>query len=249
MTNSETTAITPGKPFLTMLEARLGDLGKGTMYLCIRDLVEHGLDLTRFGVGELKPQRQDITQYLAAWSRHAGLSEEESRGWLIDYCTKLLKSISKRTEAAIRHSTKGNLKYIYKSEVPFFCQCEKNPFHARCGAECPVYAEMQAGILTRAEEALHPKPYVRPPPSLIDFPLPVKKANLEQFRTAMRVAQEEVEKGTKLRLIVELLNERGLKTRTGRKWNYGILRGELAKSQSSQAPPQGKEETGPPENA
>lgn len=231
MTNPQTNLTGAGKPFLTMLEARLGEAGKGTMYLCIRDLVEHGLDLTRFAVGEVKPQRQDITQYLAAWSRHAGLSEEESRGWLIDYCTTLLKSLSKRTEAAIRHSTKGNLKYIYKSEVPFFCQCEKNPFRARCGTECPVYTEMQAGILTRAEEALHPRPYVPRPPSLIDFPLPVKKANLEQFQTAMRVAQEEVQKGTKLRLIVVLLNERGLKSRIGRKWNYATLRRELARAE------------------
>ncbi len=69
------------KPFLRILNAMLGDRGKDTVYPCIRDLVENGLDLARFSASEIAPQRQDVTQYLAAWSRHAGLSEEESYGW------------------------------------------------------------------------------------------------------------------------------------------------------------------------
>src|SRR5947207_15722449 len=119
-----------GRLFLGILETMLGEPGKDRIYPCIRDLVKHGLDLTRFAAGETKPQRQDITQYLAAWSRHAGLTQEESSGWLIDYCTDMLSSLSTRTSAAIRHSTKSNLRYIYRSEVPFLCECANNRFRA-----------------------------------------------------------------------------------------------------------------------
>ena len=83
-----------GRPFLSILDTMLGDRGRDRIYPCIRDLVEHGLELARFSAGEITPQRQDITQYLAAWSRHAGLSEEESSRWLIDYCIDMLPSLS-----------------------------------------------------------------------------------------------------------------------------------------------------------
>ena len=75
---SRTNMTNAGRPFLSTLDTMLGDRGKERIYPCIRDLVEHGLDLARFAAGEITPQRQDITQHLAAWSRHAGLSEEES---------------------------------------------------------------------------------------------------------------------------------------------------------------------------
>jgi hypothetical protein len=211
----------------------LGDRGKDKIYPCIRDLVEHGLDLARFASGEITPQRQDITQYLAAWSRHAGLSEEESSRWLIDYCIDMLSSLSTRTPAAIRHSTKSNLRYIYRSDVPFLCECANNRFKAQCSNDCPVFADMQAKLRARANEALHPRPVSRPPAPIIEPVLPVKKVYQEQFQTGLRLALEEVQKGTKLPRIVEFLNERGLKTRTGRPWKYAILHNELRKIRSN----------------
>ena len=239
-----------GTPFLNALETRLGDRGKETLYLCIRDLVEHGLDLARFAAGETKPQRQDITQYLAAWSRHVGLSEEESRAWLIEYCATLLASISRRTPNAIRHSTKSNLKYIYGSAVPFLCQGESNPFRAHCRPDCPVYAEMQIKRLEKAKELLQPRVFVRPPAPLIQTVLPVKVVHQEQFQTGLRLAHDEAQKGTKKPRIVELLNERGLKTRTGRKWTYRILCKELRTVQNSPVPPQaGGQDPGPSEHS
>jgi len=222
-----------GRPFLSILDTMLGDRGRDRIYPCIRDLVEHGLDLARFLNGEITPQRQDITQYLAAWSRHAGLSEEESSGWLIDYCIDMLSSLSTRTPAAIRHSTKSNLRYIYRSEVPFLCECANNRFRAQCSNECPVFADMEAKLRARASETLHPRPVPPPPATLIEPVLPVKKVYQEQFQTGLRLALEEVQKGTKLRRIVDLLNERGLKTRTGRQWKYSILHNELRNIRSN----------------
>jgi hypothetical protein len=227
-----------GRPFLNVLDTLLGGRGKDTLYPCIRDLVEHGLDLTRFAAGETTPQRQDITQYLAAWSRHAGLSEEESSAWLVDYCAALLVAISRRTPAAVRHSTKSNLRYIYRSAVPFLCHGANNPFRAHCCPECPVHADMEAKRHAKAVELAQPRPVVRPSAPVIES-LPVKVANQQQFQTGLRLALDEVQKGTKMRRIVELLNERGLKTRTGRDWKYAILRNELQALKNAHVPPQG----------
>ena len=226
-----------GRPFLNELNTLLGEHGKDTRYPCIRDLVEHGLDLTRFAAGELTPQRQDITQYLAAWSRHAGLSEEASSAWLIAYCVALLAALSRGTPAAVRHSTKSNLRYIYRSAVPFLCRGANNPFRADCRPDCPMHADMQARLLAKASELAQPRP-VRPPAPVIEEVLSVKAVYLEQFQTGMRLALDEDRKGTKLPRIVELLNGRGLKTRTGREWKKGVLRYELQALKNSPVPPQ-----------
>ena len=225
-TYSRTNMLNEGSPFLNVLDTLLGDRRKDTLYPCIRDLVEHGLDLARFAAGERTPQRQDITQYLAAWSRHAGLSEAEASAWLVDYCIARLAVLSRRTPAALRHSTKSNLRYIYRSAVPFLCHGANNPFRAHCRPDCPVYADMHAKLRAKVLELAQPRPAIRPPAPVI-VSLPVKVANLEQFQTGLRLALEEVQKGTKMRRIVELLNKRGLKTRTGREWKYAILRNEL----------------------
>jgi hypothetical protein len=227
-----------GTTFLNVLDTLLANRGKDTLYPCIRDLVEHGLDLARFAAGETTPQRQDITQYLAAWSRHAGLSEEEASAWLVEYCAARLVVLSRRTPAAVRHSTKSNLRYIYRSAVPFLCDGANNPFRAHCRPDCPVYADMQAKRQAKALEMAQPKPAFRPPDPVI-VALPVKVANQEQFQTGLRLAFDEVRKGTKMPRIVELLNKRGLKTRTGREWKYAILRNELQALKNAHVPPQG----------
>ena len=240
MTTAET-------PFLKVLDALLGERGPDTLYPCIRDLVEHGLDLTRFAAGEMRPQRQDITQYLAAWSRHAGLSEEESSAWLVDYCAAVLTVISRRTPAAVRHSTKSNLRYIYRSAVPFICHGANGPFRAHCCPECPVYADMQVKREAKALELAQPRPMRVPTPMIVV--VSVKVANREQFQAGMRFALEESRKGGKNRHIVKLLNERGLKSRTGRTWTEGILCKELQVAlRDAPVPPQGDgQDASPPE--
>ena len=138
----------------------------------------------------------------------------------------------------MRHSTKSNLRYIYRSAVPFLCHGANNPFRAHCCPECPVYADMEAKRQAIAIELAQPRPAFRPPDPVI-VSLPVKVANQEQFQTGLRLALDEVRKGTKMRRIVELLNERGLKTRTGREWKYAILRNELEALNKTHVPPQG----------
>jgi hypothetical protein len=147
----------------------------------------------------------------------------------------------------VRHSTKSNLRYIYRSAVPFLCHGANNPFRAHCRPDCPVYADMEAKRQAKAIEMAQPRPAFRPPAPVI-VSLSVKAANREQFQTGLRLALDEVRKGTKMRGIVELLNKRGLKTRTGREWKYGILRNELQAWKNAHVPPQGSgQDASPPE--
>ena len=136
-------------PFLTNLRTLLGDRGQDVIYPCIQDLVENGLTAARFSPADRIPTRQDVTQYIAAWCRHAGLNEEDCRGWLVEYAVVMLSSISRTSPSGIRHSTKSNVRYIYHGNIPFICECDENPFRAQCSINCPVYADMQARLIER----------------------------------------------------------------------------------------------------
>jgi len=92
---------------------------------------------------------------------------------------------------------------------------------------------MQAKLRARANETLHPRPVPTPQAAVIEPVLPVKEVYQQQFQTGLRLAIDEVQKGTNLRGIVEFLNERGLKTRTGRPWKYEILLNELRNIRSN----------------
>lgn len=138
--------IVKNAPFLTGLKTLLGNRGGEIIYPCIEDLVSHGLNLASFSSGDHVPSRQDVTQYLATWCKHAGLSQEECREWLIGYCVVMLSSISKTSLSGIRHSTKSNVKYIYQADIPFMCNRDNNPFRAQCRGDCPEYDGLQASL-------------------------------------------------------------------------------------------------------
>lgn len=215
--------------FLDKLTALLGGLGEGVLFPCIQDLVANGLQTSRLSPSDGVPNRQDVTQYLAAWSRGAGLDEETCRRWLSDYAVAILSSISKSSPSGIRHSTKSNVKYIYRDEVAFACGCEANQFRARCSDTCPVYEEMKRkpvkGEGASAARTAYPDELAELPPAR------VKERFQEQFEAAMADVRRELEKGTKKTKIVDLLNQQELKTRTGRKWTNALLSKEIRKLQ------------------
>jgi len=128
--------------YLNRLRKMLTENNEKYLFPCIRDLVANGLTLERFTNEDNIPSRQDITQYIAAWFKYIGLSSDECREWMIEYCIGLLSVISSSSKSRIRHSTKCNIKYIYKSDVSFNCRCEKNRFKAPCEPKCPIYEEM-----------------------------------------------------------------------------------------------------------
>ncbi len=222
------------------LKSLLARQAAGELYVCVEDLVRNGLDLTRFAENEFRPCRQDVTQYLAAWGRHAGFPQEACCEWLTDYCLDMLSAISRSSGSRIRHSTKSNVKYIYGSAVPFLCDCEENPFHARCRSECPLHAEMKVKSAERKALALQPYQVIeRPPPVVLPEYVPIKKQHREQFEKACQVIRELLAQKLKLKAIVDKLNADGFKTRTGRKWTGATLSREVR-----ELPKQPKEDNG-----
>ena len=243
MMTSETT-------FLNTLRELVGDRERDALYPCIQDLVANGPVLARFSIGEPRPQRQDITQYLAAWCRHVGLTEEATRRWLAEYCVVILSPISKTSISGIRHSTISNVKYIYRSQKPFVCECENNHFKAQCSHQCPVHADMQTALSERGQRAQGAVYEVKRPVAVTQPscpPISIKTIYAQQLRTAQEVIRSELAKGATRAQIVRILNERGLKSRTGRNWTYGIFQGELVQlKRVSKCKPHSEVETGLP---
>ncbi len=213
--------------FLAALTEMLHDRGIDAIFPCIRDLVENSLNLSRFSTGDPVPNRQDITQYLAAWCSHVGLSEEACRSWLTEYCAAMLAPISKTSAAGIRHSTKSNVSHIYRSGTTFVCGREKNRFRANCSRDCPVYAAMQAGPSNMQQRELSTIHNESPAKTALPTVSSVKEVYRDQFQAALQLVRGEIVKGAKKKPILVLLNERGLKTRTGRKWTSAILSAEI----------------------
>ncbi len=212
------------KPTLEDLTKILTNDKRDLFFPCIQDLVENGLDLTRFST-EPRQLRQDITHFLATWCLHIGLTEEESKGWLIDYCANVLSVISKTSASGIRHSAKSNLKFIYKSNIEFVCEQESNPFKAKCLQSCPVYSEMKKRSADKKDLANNIDFEVkrRPPEAAEIVWISVKEKFKKQFEEALQFIENQFEIGTKRTKIIEKLNQRGFKTKTGRPWNLSTL--------------------------
>jgi len=212
--------------FLAALKEMFHEGGYDNIYPCIQDLVEHALDPSRFSPGDQTPNRQDITHYLATWCRHAGLTEAACRSWMTEYCAERLAPISKTSAAGIRHSTKSNVKYIYQAGIVFVCEREQNRFRAACAHDCPAYAGMPAIIdELRRERSANLKERLER--TALPPPMSVKQIHQEQFNEALQLVRRELELGADKSAILALLNERGMKTRTGRPWTTAILTKEI----------------------
>ncbi len=218
--------------YLNRLRKILTENNEKYLFPCIRDLVANGLNLERFSDEDRIPSRQDITQYLAAWFKHTGLSSEECRKWMIGYCIGMLSAISSSSKSRIRHSTKSNIKYIYKSDVTVNCRCKQNSFKALCDPACPIYEEMtQRAKESEAVTILKPKRIAdkRIADEIVPIQISSKEKHRDQFKKAMEVAHNHIQQRVSKKEIVNLLNNSGFKTRTGKKWSYAILMGELKK--------------------
>jgi hypothetical protein len=203
------------------------------LFSCIGDLVENGLDPEKFSNEDNIPSRQDITQYIAAWFKYIGLSADECREWMIEYCIGVLSAISSSSISQIRHSTKCNIKYIYRSDVTFDCGCENNRFKAPCEPKCPIYEEMALRAKERKapaiDESYETRPGYRVAYEIAPRNPSIKEEYKDQFKKAMEVAQDYLKQRISKKEIVSLLNDSGFKTRTGKKWSCSILANELKK--------------------
>ena len=223
--------------YLDSLRKLLANNSGEYLFPCIVDLVSNGLVLERFTDDDSIPSRQDVTQYIAAWLKYTGLSADECQEWMIEYCIGVLSTISSSSKSQIRHSTKSNIKYIYKSDVAFDCSCEKNRFRATCESTCPIYDEMSEKA-SRNKEKSAVETYEKSNDHMITdqfAPQEYSKKDKykDQFGKALEVVQNQLRQGISRKEIVNLLNDTGLKTRTGKSWSLSILGIELRKLNSN----------------
>lgn len=204
--------------------------GLGEIHQCIEDLVANGLRPERFSAGEDRPNRQEVTQYLASWCRMVGLSQEACAEWLVDYCQEALAPLSHSSLSQIRHSTKSNLKYIYRAGSGFACYGRHNFFKAACSEACPFYHEQ----MLRHEKYLQEKNAVKNY-ALREIPLEerlaqqVQEETKQKFAACLKLIREKVGEGLNYPKIVSFLNAHEYKTRHGKTWNAANLRACLKK--------------------
>jgi len=215
---------------ITTLKKILMETDLEYLFPCIKDIISSTMQSKHLSIGKHGASRQDITQYLAAWFKHIGVSQEECQDWMIEYSVEVLSKISSSSHSRIRHSTKSNLKYIYKSDQSFNCGCENNIFKASCSHNCPIYKEMsdqyEEKKVKRANQTYEPERIEKK----VEFQsLSVKEEYKEQFDKALETAINHIEKGVSKKDVVILLNDQKLKTRTGKKWTYSSLFHELKK--------------------
>lgn len=216
--------------YLQSLEEILGEEKKSFLFPCIKDLIENGIETKDFTDTSLSPTRQDVTQFLVAWFKYIGVSADKCKPWMIKYCTDVLSVMSSSSKSKIKHSTKSNIKYIYRSDVSFSCGNENNQFKLFCEKQCPVYDEMYDAEKKKSEQKYENEKSYEPVKSEPAPPmLSVKEMYKEQFENAVDTACKYFEQGIHKKEIVNLLNEKGFKTRTGKKWSYSTLQFELKK--------------------
>ncbi len=64
---------------------------------------------------------------------------------------------------------------------------------------------------------------------IVPIQISSKEKYRDQFKKAMEVAHNQIKQRVSKKEIVNLLNNSGFKTRTGKKWSYAILMSELSK--------------------
>lgn len=234
------------KDYLARLKSLLGVEHRDKLYCCIADLSEIGICQSRFDTADRRPDRQLVTQYLANWFKHAGLSEEECRDWLTDYAVTVLSAISSSSLSRIHHSTKSNIKYIYRNENAFDCGCENNPFKARCIQACPIYGDMAEKAAERKRQQQKEEEERWKRRAEFERSQAQKKAEEEKRKEdakiraqanraaankcaeerwfeacgeACEIAQGHRRKGWTMRQTAQALNDAGFRTSLGRLWS------------------------------
>jgi hypothetical protein len=195
---------------------------KSAPFICIQDLVENGPFFDRFADDSLKrPNRLEITFFLASWCKRVGFTAEIYRDWLTGYCVDVLSKISSSSASQIRHSTKSSINYIHRSDILFSCNCENNIFKARCTSNCLVYDEMKDVYLLNLEEKqkkIQEYQNMAKANKPESNSLSVTKRYKQQFGEAVSLIKQYLEKGHTKKEITIFLNEKGYKTSTGCDW-------------------------------
>ncbi len=193
---------------------------------CIEELVVERPFLKAQSGEEYRPSRQDITQFLAAWFKHIGLSKDECGQWLVEFCTDVLSAISSSSISRIRHSTKSNLKYIYNYDISFEYELEKTRYHVHIQRFMEANKGRSRTMVSSGDTAMENGRAPKEKP-VKPKPMPVREKYREQFMKAVQCIEEKAGQGISRKDLVSLLNEQGFRTANGRPWTYGILSFEI----------------------
>lgn len=201
------------------------------LFPCIKDLVSNGVSSRYFQEELSGPNRQEITQFLVKWFLYLDIDQETCLQWMIPFCQEVLSWMSSSSFSQIRHSTKSNVKYIYKNCVSFECQCEGNILYAECRTDCPVYEKMKKKMTTKKKEEDRQNYFENPAVEIPDENKvePVKNKFKDQFQEGLAFAQEKLSKGGSKKRVAQLMNNKGYKTRTGKRWTASTLSNEINK--------------------
>ncbi len=177
---------------------------KKYLSVCIRDIVTNGIVSARFR-DVCVPEPHELKRYLAAWFDYIGISPDSCLKWMRAYCSDVL----------------ADNRYVLISDAEFDCGCEDNLFGAPCRRSCPLYAEMyQKYTARKTKEASEDS-------DAGTVNTPVKGKYIRQFEEARNLILRLNDEGFSRKEIVQILNEQGFKTRTGRVWTYPLVCFEL----------------------
>jgi hypothetical protein len=205
----------------------------------LEDLVVHGprYELWPTAISYC-PNRVALTEFLGRWLKAAGVPQDRALDWLLEYCRQVLAQFSKTGPSGIRHGTKANTRWVYKSALSFdfdaIARHELAPDWTGKPAYMHVFHRWRELLPEeKAKELERYRQNYRPPERI----LPVKVRHSERFEQGMKFAREKRAAGEDLEKIRVQLNEAGYPTRTGRKWSNSTLDRELRRDHSPASSP------------
>jgi hypothetical protein len=208
--------------FLTMLKGFVEPKGVASIPAWLEDLILAGPRLELWKPPDGRVNRMMLTEFLARWMKNAGMAEEEAVAWLLPYSCEVLAAYSQSGMSMIRHGTKANVRWVYKSNLRFDFDDIARVAAADNPHDLPAYMPVARIWYDRLWEEKDRRRREYVPPVFEPF-IPVKKRHREQFEKALALARQKQAEGESCRVIADLLNEQGLLTKTGRKWTQSIV--------------------------
>ena len=194
-----------------------------TVPVWLEDLVLNGPRYEQWIPAKGLLYRMALTEFLARWLKAAGLSQEQTLEWLLEYTFQTLAQFAKTGRSGIRHGTKGNTRWVYNSDFSFDFDAIANqplsPDWMGKPAYMPVFAHWQELLPLEKKKAQELRIASAPPM----ISRSVKERHREKYEEGLKIAREKQAADDTLEQIVQLLNETGFPTRTGRKWTQGTL--------------------------
>jgi hypothetical protein len=229
-----------GEMFLSRLKDLLRE-SERAMPAWMEELLLHGPRLEEWPEPRMRPNRMEMTEFLARWLKYAGIGRQEALEWLLGYCCEVLSEYSQSGRSQIRHGAKYNVRYVYDGSI----ECDFSALEGSLPAEfegrppfMPVLERWREQL--EEEKRRRRESYVWVPPVVLS----VKERYREQFEKGLQFAREKLGAGEGLAKVLTLMNQQGFLSRTGRRWSASTLMLSL-REQSAPSEPVGESSANP----